>query len=254
MLGQVASATDNEPAADVDTTAAVDHLERAVGRAAATGDLATEVGAMSQLALISALLGDAPEARRLFADAIERAERLGNPTIAAVAYGLAVYAFALIGTSDEVTTMFEQGLAHADVGGPLVAMTHRVQFALITDDPHQAARVLLAALPIAKDQLSGYHQSFPLLAAAAIAAGRNNDLVAARLLGAWSHQGGFAGPANERMDAYGRLLQRLTDRLGAATLEAELGRGAQLSIPNAFCLAEEVVVAASAADPGTIDP
>jgi hypothetical protein len=116
-------------------------------------------------------LGEVGEARRLIPEAIERAERLGNPTILAVAYEDSGFALARMGAQQQAAVMFERGLVHAEAGGPLVSTTYRVHYSLTVDDPHEAAHIVRAAIPIAREHLAGFHQSPPLLAATKIAAG-----------------------------------------------------------------------------------
>jgi predicted ATPase len=214
------------------------HYRRAMAAAAAGGDLVTETTAMSGLALTCAILGDWAEARRLIPEAIERAERLGNPTISAVPYINAVLALARMGEMDEAAAMFDRGLAHADQGGPVVAMSIRVHYALIIDSPHEGAEVLCPAIAIARTELSGYHQSFPLLGAAAVVARAGSDRVAATLLGAWAAHGGFLGALDAQGDAHGRFVAGLTQRLGTGEFEEEQRHGAELTMPHALQLAE----------------
>jgi predicted ATPase/class 3 adenylate cyclase len=225
-----------------DYAAAAGHYRRAIATAEATGDVTTRAIASGGLVGSVAFLGDVHEARRLIPEAIERAERLGNPTILAAAYSQGCLALTRIGAPQEAAVMFERGLVHAEAGGPIIAATLRVLYALCVDDPHETARIFQAAIPIAREHLAGYQQSAPLLVAAKIAAGCGSERTAARLLGAFSHYGGFPG-APGAPEEYERLVSHLTDRLGAATFEDELGLGAQLSIRQALQLAEDIVAA-----------
>ena len=102
------------------------------------------------LALVRAEQGHAADARRLVTDAIGLAERLGEPTILATTYDTAAAALARIGSTTEALTLWEQGLAHLDAAGPILACVYRSSYALRLDDPHEAARVLGVAIPIAK--------------------------------------------------------------------------------------------------------
>ena len=81
--------------------------------------------------LVQALagVGDEPGARRLIPELIDLAEDLGNPTMA-----------------------LEKAVAHADAGGPILICDSRSFYALVVDDPDDAARILLPTIPIAKSR------------------------------------------------------------------------------------------------------
>jgi hypothetical protein len=100
-----------------------------------------------------------------------------------------------------------------------------------------------AAIPIAREHLTGYQQTLPLLGAAKIAAGYGSEQTAARLLGAVMRHGGWYGATGAHWHD-DRLVGQLTGRLGAATFENELRLGAQLSIDQALQVAEDIVTAA----------
>ena len=221
-----------------DYTAAAGHFRRAITIAAATGDVMTQAVGVGGLVLALAFLGEVSEARRLIPEAIQRAERLGNPTILTAVYEQAGAALARIGEPQEAAAMFKRGLVHADAGGPIVATTLRVHYALSVDDPHEAARIMRAAIPIARQHLAGSWQSAPLLGAAKIAVRRGSDRTAARLLGAFMQHGASFAMVPEE---YERLVSQLTGRLGAATFEDELRLGGELSMGGASQLAEDVV-------------
>jgi hypothetical protein len=226
-----------------DYAAAQGHFRRAIAVAAASGDVTTQAMAVAGLVEAVTFLGEVGEARRLIPEAIERAERLGNPTILAVAYEDSGFALARIGAQQEAAVMFERGLVHAEAGGPLVSTTYRVHYGLTVDDPHEAAHILRAAIPIAREHLAGFHQSPPLLAAAKIAAGCGNQRTAARLLGAFSHHGRGWSFSTSALWQYELLLSQLTAHLGVASFEDELRLGAQLSIGQALQLADDIVAA-----------
>jgi predicted ATPase len=226
-----------------DYAAAQGHFRRAIAIAAASGDVTTQAMAVANLVEAVTSLGEVREARRLIPEAIELAERLGNPTILAVAYEDSGFALARIGAQQEAAVMFARGLVHADAGGPLVATTYRVHYGLSVDDPREAAHIVRAAIPIAREHLAGFHQSPPLLAAAKIAADCGNQRTAARLLGAFSDHGrGWSFGLTAHWQ-YEFLLSQLTDHLGAATFDEELRLGARLSIGQALQLAEDIVSA-----------
>jgi tetratricopeptide (TPR) repeat protein len=229
-----------------DYTAAGGHFRRAIAAAAATGDATTHALAISFLGETVAFLGNAEEARHLIPEAIERARRLGNPTILAVAYGQAAEALARIGAPGEAMVMFERGIVHADAGGPHVASACRVHYALTVDDPHEAARIMRTAIPIAREHLAGWQQSEPLIGAAKIACEYGSARAAARVLGAFTHHGGGSGSLGAQWH-YDRLVSELTGVLGAATFEEKLGLGAQLSIGEALQLSEDIVSTATEA-------
>jgi predicted ATPase/class 3 adenylate cyclase len=228
-----------------DYAAAAGHFRRAIVTAAATGDLTTEALAVAFLGEAVAFLGEVDEVRRRIPEAIERAERLGNPTILAAVFANAGDALARIGATEEAVAMFERGLARGGAGGPGVITGCRVHYALSVDDPHEGARMMRAAIPMARDHLAGYQQLEPLVGAAKIAVGCGSERTAARLLGAFMHHGRGSGSPGAQWH-YDRLVTQLTGRLGAATFEDELRLGAQLSIGQALQLAEDIVAAATA--------
>jgi hypothetical protein len=222
-----------------DYAAAGDHARRAISTAQATGDLTTEALAVADLVVIAGDAGDEREARRLIPEAIALAERLGIPTILSVAYDSAGLALAQLGARQEARVMFERGLVHADAGGPITAVSHRVHHALIVDDPTDAARIVRPVFPIVREQLAGFYPMEPVLVAAKIAAESGRERVAARLLGAahlptWS--GAYLG-----FSEYERLVSQVTTLLGDSTFEKESQIGAQLSTDDALQLAEQVV-------------
>jgi tetratricopeptide (TPR) repeat protein len=226
-----------------DYAVAAGHFRRAVATAAAAGDVAIRAQAVGGLVYTVAFPGDFEEARRLIPEAIERAERLGNPTLLAVAYMESAVALARTGVSREAGDMFERALVLADAGGPSTASGLRVVYALNVDDPRHAARLLQSAIPIARKHLIGVHESLPLLGAAKVAAEYGSEQTAARLLGAYLYHGrGWSGLPGERWH-YDGLVSQVTGRLGAATFQGELRLGAQLSIDEALQLAEDIVSA-----------
>jgi hypothetical protein len=225
-----------------DHAAAAGHYRCAIAAAAATGDVTIQPIAIAGLAEAAAFLGEVDEVHRLIPEAVELAERLGNPTIVSAVYMQAAISLARIGAPREAVVMFERGLVHADDGGPNVATAHRAHYALSVDDPREAAQIVQAAIPIAREHLGGDQQSLPLLVAAKIAAGCGSERTAARLLGAFSHHGRSSRSANASW-RYEDLVRQLTGRLGAATFDDEVGLGAQLSRGQALQLAEEVLAA-----------
>jgi tetratricopeptide (TPR) repeat protein len=229
-----------------DHAQAVEHFQRAILDAGGQQGPRSRAMANGMLALVRAELGEEAEARRLVTDAIGLAERLGEPTILAVTYDTAAAALARIGSATEAMTMWEQGLVHLEEAGPILACVYRSSYALRVNDPHEAARILGVAIPIAKDQLSGRHQAQPLLPAAAIAAATGRQRIAAQLLSAFNHYG--AGMATLRVGRESEhLASRLQERLGVAIVEDEFGRGARLTIAHALQLAEDTVNATTAA-------
>ncbi len=221
---------------------AVEHLRREIPSAVANKDLTRQAFATGVLVLAVAELGDEPEARRLIPDAIGLAERLGDPSMLAITYDQVALALVRMGAPHEAVTMWEHGLVHVDVAGPIMACGYRCSYALKVDDPRTAARILGVAIPIAKEQLSGFQQAHPLLAAAAIAASTGQERIAARLLGAFNQYGKGTGFVNVSRDNE-HLASRLGDRLGAVIVEVELARGARLTIAQALQLAEDTIVA-----------
>jgi predicted ATPase/DNA-binding SARP family transcriptional activator len=221
---------------------AAEHLRREIPSAVANKDLTRQTFATGVLVLALAELGDEPEARRLIPEATGLAERLGDPSMLAITYEQVAVALVRMGAPHEAVTMWERGLIHVDMAGPTMACGYRCSYALKVDDPRRAARILGVAIPIAKEQLSGFQQAHPLLAAAAIAAATGRERIAARLLGAFNQHGKGTGFVNVSRDNE-NLASWLHDRLGAAVVEAELARGARLAIAQALQLAEDMIVA-----------
>jgi predicted ATPase len=226
-----------------DCARAVEHLRRAGARAAATNDLTTQVTTAGLLVVALASLGDEKAARRLIPEAIELAERLGNPTITASCYLTAGEALALSGAPAQAITMFDKGLTYADEGGPITASGTRVLYSLQLDDPVEAARVLRPALPLVRDQLSGWYQLAPFVAAAKIAARTGKDELAAQLLGTYLDQREVVGGRGYLSEGYrsDQLVNELRTRLGTSALDDELRRGRQLTLPQALQLVFELV-------------
>jgi predicted ATPase/DNA-binding SARP family transcriptional activator len=225
-----------------DYARAAEHLRREIPSAVANNDLTRQTFATAVLVLALAELGDEPEARRLIPEAIGLAERLGDPSMLAITYDQVAVALVRIGAPHEAVTVWEHGLIHVDTAGPIMACAYRCSYALNVDDPPTAARILAVAIPIANEQLSGFQQAHPLLAAAAITAATGQERIAARLLGAFNQYGKGTGFVNVSQDNE-RLANRLHDRLGAAVVEDELAHGAQLTIGHALQLAEDTIVA-----------
>jgi hypothetical protein len=244
LLGNAASAANDLPGA-------VQRYRDAIGRAAATRDLSTEVTATALLTSTLAEIGDESEVRKLVPEAIALGNRLGNPTLLAVAYECAAVALARVGSLPEAVEMFETGLVHTANGGPIVICAYRSAYGLAVDDPLVAAGVLRPAVLIAKEHLSGFHQAPPLLSAAKISMASGHDGAAAHLLGAYAHF--REGSSFMRSGALAQewLVRQVTERLGSSAAEEEIARGATLSIAQALQLAEDVVTTgAETADPG----
>ena len=223
-----------------DHAQAVAHFQRAILDDGSQQRTRSEAMAKGMLALVRAELGEVAEARRLATDAIDLAERLGEPTLLVATYDTVAAALARIGSATEAMTVWEQGLGHLDAAGPILACVYRSSYTLRLNDPHEAARILGVAIPIAKDQLSGLHQAQPLLPAATIAAATGRQRIAAQLLGAFNHYG--AGMATLRVGRESEhLTSRLEERLGVAIVDDELARGARLTIAEALQLAEDIV-------------
>jgi tetratricopeptide (TPR) repeat protein len=222
---------------------AVEHLQRASAIAAATDDLTAQASVSAMLVQALAWLGDEPGARRLIADAIELAERLGNPTITAACHLVIASALAFVGSRREAIAMLDTALPHADDVGPNVAGQMWVLWALLVDDPAEAARALRAAVRLAKDQLAGLYQLEPLVAAAKVAAQSGRDRLAARLLGTYDQQGDAMGRLHWVTGPFWReqLVEQLTQKLGSSAVNEELRQGAQLTPAQALQLVAELV-------------
>jgi predicted ATPase len=220
---------------------AVEHLRRASAIAAATDDLTAQATASGMLVQALAWLGDEAGARRIIPDAIELAERLGNPTIIAACHLVIASALAFVGSRREAIAMLGTALPHADDVGPNVAGQMWVLWALLVDDPAEAARALRAAVRLAKDQLAGLYQLEPLVAAAKVAAQSGGDRLAARLLGTYNQQGDVSGRLHWVTGPLWReqLVEQLTQKLGSSVVDEELRRGAQLTPAQALQLVAE---------------
>jgi predicted ATPase/class 3 adenylate cyclase len=222
-----------------DFAAAVAHLERAIATSAAAGDLTTQTLATSSLIQAAGFSGDILRARQLIPQAIALAERLGHPTMLAVAYGIAGATLARISGPDEARPMFERAVAHAEAGGgPIVTASFRSSYALTIEDARVAARTVQPAIPLARAHMAGYQQSPPLLVAAKIAAATGDERVAARLLGAFS---AYSMRTHNELPVYERLVARIPEVLGAAVFDDEFGAGTRVTIDQALQVADEVV-------------
>ena len=224
-----------------DYARAAEHLQREISSAVRNNDLTRQTFPTAVLVLALAELGDEPEARRLIPEAIRLAERLGDPSMLAITYDQVAVALVRLGAPHEAVTVWEHGLIHVDMAGPIMACGYRCSWALKVDDPCEAARILAVAIPIAKEQLSGFQQAHPLLAAAAIAVATGRERIAARLLGAFNRYGRGTGFVNASRDNE-HLASRLHERLDAVVVEHELARGAELTIAQALQLAEDTIV------------
>jgi predicted ATPase len=223
-----------------DYAAAGEHVRRALATARATGDLTTEAMATADFVLLAACLGDQAEVRRLAPEAIAQSERLGIPTIVAVAYNNAGLGLARVGALQEAGVMFERGLVYADAGGPLVASTNRVQYALYVEDARDAARILRPAFPITREHLGGFFLLLPVVAAVKIAAASGRERIAARLVGA-AHGTDFS--AYVAYEEYEELVNQVRVLLDSSTFEEEFRLGERLNAMDALQLAEEIVAA-----------
>jgi predicted ATPase/DNA-binding SARP family transcriptional activator len=223
---------------------AVEHLQREISSAVADKDLRRQAFPTGLLVLALAELGDKPEARRLIPEAIGLAERLGDPSMLATTYDQVAVALVRMGALYEAVEMWEHGLIHVDTAGPIMACAYRCSYALRVDDPPKAARILSVAIPIAQEELAGFQQAQPLLAAAGIAATTGREHIGARLLGAFNQYDKGTGFINVSRDKE-HLARVLHDRLGAAIADDEVARGARLTIAQALQLAEDTVVAST---------
>jgi predicted ATPase/class 3 adenylate cyclase len=226
-----------------DFKGAVEQSRRGIAAATAAGDVTTQVCAIAQLILALATLGNEPEIRRLTPEAVRLAERLGNPTISGAAYSSIGEALALLGHPGEAAEMFKNAFTLGEAVGPIVIVFNRSAYALVVDDPYEAARILCVAVPVARRQLSGFYQLESLVAAAKITAQMGQSALAARLLGAYKHH-----HADRRFHDniiferwYDRLIDQLTRTLGVTALDEELRRGDQMTPDQALQLALEAI-------------
>jgi hypothetical protein len=178
---------------------------------------------------------------------IELAEGLGNPTITAASYLTIADAFIVLDSRADALVMLEQALVHAGAAGQIMAVDARALYSLLLDDPREAARMIRVAIPVARDQLSGYHQLQPLMAAARILARSGQVQLAAQFLGTYKQQSDR--PSSQGTVYAGRwyqpLIDQLTRDLGPAALDDAMRDGAQLSVSRALQLADEAIAAIS---------
>lgn len=100
-----------------------------------------------------------------------------------------------------------------------MAVQIRADYVFIADDLDQAARVLLKAIPIARDQVSGYHQLYPLIPAARLLTEAGRTQLAARILGAFRRN-----RANIGADFLYLMLPSVEDRVREDRLAHGVGR------------------------------
>jgi hypothetical protein len=211
--------------------------------AAATNDVTTQVAASSTLAQALALAGDEPGARDRISEAVSTAEQLGNPAMIAAAYTVCGEALGYLGHSGESVAMFAKGLASVQEGGPQI-MTHlRTAYVLESDESDEAIRLLLIALPDAREQLSGVNQLSPLVAAAKTLARSGQPALAATLMGTVHEHGGGSRLFGTPLDAQwrDRLVEQLRRAMGDEAVNEQLQRGAALTPDQALQLAFEAV-------------
>jgi len=224
-----------------DYVAASEQARQAFDAALASNDRTTRVIAAGSLVQALAGVGDEPGARRLIPELIDLAEDLGNPTITAASYMSAAEALVQLDSRPDAIAALEKAVAQADAGGPILMCDSRSFYALVVDDPDDAARILLPTIPIAKNQLSGFHQLQTLMAAAKILADTAREPLAARLLGTYRHHATQSQGAIYAARGYEPLINRLADTLGATVFDTEIGRGAQLTPAQALQLADDAI-------------
>jgi hypothetical protein len=225
-----------------DPERAVDTARKAVAAAARTNDLTTQVIARQSLVAALGALGAEPQMRSEIPELIDVAESLGNPSLRAAAYMTCGQALAFGGHIGEALAMFRTALADADLAGPAIAVGARSRCALEVDDHQEAGELLRQAIPIAREQLSG-ELFYSLVATAKYALGTGDTVHGAQLVGAaQQHGGGFGGLGITLLRRWcQRLRERLAATLGPDILDAELDRGAQLSVDQALDLAYDIV-------------
>jgi predicted ATPase len=222
---------------------AVAQARLAVAKAASVNDVTTQVAASSTLAQALALAGDELGAREQIAEAVSMADRLGNPAMIAAAYTVCGEALGYLGHSGEAVAMFAKGLASVQEGGPQI-MTHlRTAYVLESDDWGEAVRLLLIALPDAREQLSGVNQLSPLVAAAKTLAHSGEPELAATLMGTVHHHGGGSRLFGTPLDAQwrDRLVEQLRRVMGDDAMDEQLQLGADLTPDQALQLAFDAV-------------
>jgi len=222
---------------------AVEQARQAIAMAAAASDRTVQVTVTGVLVDALAALGAESEARQAIAETIQLAEALDHPTITAAAYANCGVALALLACPQEAVALFERGLAHADAAGPAITIGLQVDYALEVEDPDRAASMLRVAIPIAKDQLRGSLQISCLLPVAKLMGQTEKPELACRFLGAYRRFAVGAAVSPNPLEArwYDRLVNQLTDTLGATAVDDELGRGAQLTVDQVMQLAFDAV-------------
>jgi tetratricopeptide (TPR) repeat protein len=219
---------------------AADLARKAVPRSAAMGDAMTQSMATGTLASALMGLGETDEARVLIPEIIRVAEELGNPTVTGAAYMMAADVVAMLGDGHAAADLYRKASELSDTGGPIIVCSTRVGFAMETDDLAAAREAVLVSLATSKEQLSGYYQLNPLLAAARLLALGQRPELAARVIGTVRANAGEtlrSGWVSPILSWPDQVMALIASSVDAPTLELELERGGRLSVDQALELA-----------------
>jgi hypothetical protein len=220
-----------------DQLSALEHAREAFTLSADPRERTTHATAAGTMVRCLALLGERAEALELIPTVIDMAEELANPAITGSTYDVLAEALLALELPTEAAVMIKRGFVHVDAAGPLASSSTRVMYALVADDLATATEVLRQAIPIARNQLSGYQRLGPLVGAANLMFREGRNHLAASLFGAYQH--------NTRGESWSvwdwsrkRMLDQLATLMSPAALEEEMVRGAQLDPDQALDLAE----------------
>jgi predicted ATPase len=232
---------------------ALEHAREAFTLSADPRERTTHAIAAGTLVRCLGLLGERAEALELIPTAIDLAEELANPTITGSQYSVLAEALLALELPTEAAVMITRGFVHADAAGPLTSSSTRVMYALVADDLATATDVLRQAIPIARNQLSGYPRLGPLVGAANLMLREGRNRLAARLFGAYQHN--TRGESWSYWDwSHKRMLDQLATLMSPAALEEEMVRGARLDPDQALDLAEAALASLVSAQQAAPEP
>jgi tetratricopeptide (TPR) repeat protein len=217
---------------------AIAHCEAGVEAARATGDLFSELFAMSELALACSLGGDQLRGVAVSDEVLTRSRRLGNRWLT----GIALSGNGITRVLDEpemAIELLEESARTLPTSSNVGQSCFFSAIALLRlGRPADAARMLRAALPHMKETGSDFFTGTVIATAASVLA-RVSPVAAAELLGALERlrkDSGMVGAPRD-IDTQQRTRARLERSLDPVQLADALTRGAELTIPEAADLA-----------------
>jgi hypothetical protein len=193
----------------------------------ALGELGREAEMRAQLPTIGALT-----------------DQVGSPTLTTASQFAIAEALETLGHSRESRIWWTKALQTSVAAeGPSVAAFAHIGAARRADGLENAIALYRAALPIVRDYLAGWHQSYPLVIAAGLAARLGHPRPAAQLIGHFDRAMHEMGVRGRRADVRDRdeLCERLDGALGPDELARSLAEGAELTATQAIELALEAL-------------